>query len=265
MPDSATAQLVACAREDVASSFGKFMSLRRAVVLLPLFLCAIAGHPPNAAAGELNVGMRRVALVEAPTLPDRMEDTRTQLHGALIDAVHHRGFEVVATGSNCVDASCLPDVASSAGATDVLVIRGGKSGSHGYHMDLTLWSATTRTASPAVVDCTVCTGPQMVDAVGRAANSLLDQAPVAEARPLFPVAPAPEPINAPPTLSNPTPKTAGTVDDHRGRRIVGWSLVGVGVAAAVGGGVIWSMDGKGTDCMNSSCRSMYHTRNEGVC
>lgn len=261
----AAAQLVAREREDVASLFGKFMSFLRALVLVAVVGGSSGGYPAIAAThAELSTMKRRVALVEVLTLPDRMEDTRAQLHEVLVDAVQHHGFEVVTAGSHCGDASCLPEFASSAGATDVLVLRGGKAGSHGYHIDLSLWNALSQVASPAVIECTVCTGPQVVDAVGRAATSLLDQAPAPEARPLPSVAPLATPTSAPPILSPPPPVRAATVEDHRSRRVVGWSLFGLGVAASLGGGVVWSLDGKGADCVNSNCRARYHTQSEGI-
>jgi hypothetical protein len=32
----------------------------------------------------------------------------------------------------------------------------------------------------------------------------------------------------------------------------------------VTGGILWSFDGKGTDCVGSSCKSTYRTEGEGI-
>lgn len=143
--------------------------------------------------------------------------------------------------------------------------RGGKSGSHGYHVDLNLWSAATGSSLPAVADCSVCTGPQMAEAVARAAGPLLDSMaarPPIVAPPPPPVSP-PVPANPPPVLGNP-PVPSATLEPHSGRRIASWSLTGLGVASAAAGGIFWNVDGKGIDCVGSSCRNFYRTRGEGI-
>ncbi len=219
------------------------------------------------AAGEADP-KPRVLVIDAVDLPERMEDTRAELRNLLDDAVRQHGFDLIHSSGapSCADVTCLPAVAKTTGATDVLVTRGGRNGSHGYHVDLNLWSIATGSSVPAVADCSVCTGPQMAEAVARAAGPLLDsitaRPPTATPAPP-PAAVAPVPPNPAPVMGNP-PGGSATLEAHTGRRIAGWSLVGLGAASAAAGGILWNLDGKGIDCVGSSCRNTYRTEGEGI-
>jgi hypothetical protein len=240
------------------------MSLRRRSLVVACLLAAFESLPPLAVAAEPGTAAPRVAIVDASNLPERMGDARARLHERLAESVRRHDSEPVDGAAACTDASCLMEVASSTGAKEVLVLRGGKTPTHGYRIELSLWNPGTRTAAPAVVDCTVCTGPQMIDAVAGTADALLDQLTVKEAQPLAQPIPVAQPTSSPPVPANPTGNDAVKLSPHRTSGVVGWSLVGLGVAAGVGGGVLWSFDGKGTDCVSGSCRSTYHTRTESI-
>jgi hypothetical protein len=209
----------------------------------------------------------KVAVVDAIELPERMEATRARLNDLLGEAVRKRGFDLIrpAEGPSCADASCLPDFAKTSGATDVLIARGGRNGSYGYHVELRLWNAATGETAPAIADCSVCSGPQMTDSVAQAAGTLLDRVGV---RTPPPVVPPPVPIAAVPaspvlvTPTNPPPSV--TLAPSSGHQVLGWSFLAAGGVAAAAGGILWSFDGKGTDCVGSSCRSTYRTEREGI-
>ena len=233
-----------------------------------MLILAILGSPFLAAPGLAEVpsvparSKTRMAVVEAIDLPDRMEETRSKLRDLLEASVRQRGFDLVRPpeGPACASRECLPTLAKSTGATDILLVLGGKSGSRGYHVELSLWHAATGEARPAVADCNFCTGPQMADAVDKAAGPLLNAVPT-EAPPALPTpATAPPAVVLTPAVTPPPVK----IEPHTGRRILGWSIAGAGVVLATVGGVIWHLDGEGTDCGTTGCRNTYHTRSEGI-
>ena len=105
----------------------------------------------------------KVAVVDAIELPERMEATRARLNDLLGEAVRKRVFDLIrpAEGPSCADASCLPDFAKASGATDLLIARGGRNGSYGYHVEAP-GSGTPLPARPCrrSADCSVCSGPR---------------------------------------------------------------------------------------------------------
>jgi hypothetical protein len=241
---------------------------RELILMSACMTTALVTAPATARAADARDSQARVAVVDAIDLPERMEETKAQLRDLMDAAVRQRGFDLIRPpgAPACADAPCLAEVAKGSGATDVLITRGGKSGSHGYHVDLALWSAATGAVVPAVADCSVCTGPQMAEAVGRAAGPLLDTIRTRQASVATP--PAPPSVvavtpNPAPVLGNPAAGSA-TLEPHPARRIAGWSVLGLGVASAAAGAIYWNLDGKGTDCVGSSCRSTYHTGTEAV-
>ena len=228
---------------------------------------SVLGPARSAFAADGAPARSKVAVVDAIELPERMEATRARLNDLLGEAVRKRGFDLIrpAEGPACADASCLADLAKTSGATDVLIARGGRNGSYGYHVELRLWNAATGETVPAIADCSVCSGPQMTDSVAQAAGPLLDRVgsrtpPPAVSPPTPATAVAPSPVLVTPT--NPPPSVR--LEPLSGYRILGWSLVAAGAGAAVAGGILWSFDGKGTDCVASSCKSTYRTEGEGI-
>ena len=95
-----------------------------------------------------------------------------------------------------------------------------------------------------------------------AARNAREAAPAAAVQPVVPAAPVAPIVVAPPTPV-PTP-----VEDNGVERILGWSLVGVGVAALATGISFWALDGRSTgDCFTGTngaqvC-SIYSTRTLG--
>lgn len=254
--------------EDVASAR---ISMTRKCMLMTLCLTALVLSRAQALAAADAPGVRpKVAVVNAVELPERMESTQARLRDLLEDAVRKRGFDIIrpAQAPSCTDASCLPDFAKANGVTDVLIARGGRSGAYGYHIELSLWNAATGEVVPAIADCAVCSGPQMTDSVAQAAGPLLDRVgirPPPKAVPPAPPALSVRPVASPPVVESPAnPASSDTIQPSSGRRILGWSLVAVGAGAAVTGGILWSFNGKGTDCVGSSCKSTYRTEGEGI-
>jgi hypothetical protein len=204
----------------------------------------------------------KVAFVDAVDLPGEMEDTRAQLRNLVETAGRERGFEVTTPPAPpaCRDASCLPELARALDVTDLLIARGGRTKGRDYHVELGLWQSSTGDVVPAVADCSFCTGPQMAEAVAKAARPLLDRVVAHHGAPPPQAAAPPASALAAPAVVKPSEK----VGPGPGAKVAGWSLLGAGVALAAAGGIVWGLDGNGTDCVASSCRNTYRTRTEGI-
>jgi hypothetical protein len=242
------------------ASTGRQMPKDLIVMSACLTTTLLAFPAPSLAADATARG--KVALVDAIDLPESMGETRVRLRELFEAAARERGLDVGPSNGPppCGDASCLPEVARGAGATDLIVVRGGRSADRDYHIELSLWQASTGEMVPAIADCTFCTGPQMAEAVTKAARPLLDR--IVARRVAAPVQP---PSTAPTVVTTPvvTPPS-DKLESRRGRRIAGWSLVGLGAATGIAGGIIWNLDGNGTDCVSSTCRNTYRTQGTGI-
>lgn len=229
---------------------------------MSLCLTTLVALPRTTLAADATAPRAKVALVDAIDLPERMEETRGRLRELFETAARERGLDVVPPAGPlpCGDANCLAEVARATGATDLLVVRGGRNAGRDYHVELSLWQANTGEIIPAVADCSFCTGPQMAEAVAKAAHPLLDR--IVTRRVAAATQPPP---SAPPVVAAPAvPPPSDKLEPRRGRQIAGWSLVGLGAATAIAGGIIWNLDGDGTDCMGSICRNTYRTQGTGI-
>jgi len=202
----------------------------------------------------------KVAFVDAMELPGQMDETRAQLRDLLEAAARERGLDVAPSlpAPACSEPSCYPEVARALGATDLVVVRGGRTAARDYHIELNLWQGGIGDIVPAVADCSFCTGPQMADAAAKAARPLLDRVVERHDAP-----PTPAAAPAPPAVPS-APPPPDKLEPRRGLQMVGWSLVGLGAATAVAGGIIWSLDGTGADCLASNCKNTYRTHTEGI-
>jgi hypothetical protein len=228
----------------------------RDLILMTFVAASLLSSPAAVASGPA-----RVALVDAIDLPERMDDTRARLRELVEQGIRERGMEVAVIPSTptCIEPGCLPDLARAAGATDVLLARGGRTASRDYHIELSLWQAASGEIVPATAECSFCTGPQMADATAKAARPLLDRIGARRV-----VAAIPPPVRP----AQPTRPAAASPSDklepRHGRQMLGWSIVGLGAVSAGAGAFIWNLDGKGTDCLGATCRTMYRTQGEGI-
>jgi hypothetical protein len=233
---------------------------REFILMSACMTTALLAAPRIARAANEAKAHAKVALVDAIDLPERMEETRTRLRELFETSVRERGLVAVPAGApSCGETSCLAELARTAGADALIVARGGRSAERDYHVELALWQPSSAQVIPAVADCTFCTGPQMAEAVVKATRPLLDR--IVASGITTAANPPPSPAGTAPAILPPSDK----LDAHGGRRILGWSLVGLGAATAIAGSIIWNLDGKGTDCgAGSSCRNVYDTRTEGI-
>jgi hypothetical protein len=221
-------------------------------MILPAILCSsrAAAGPPSAA---------KVAVVNAVDLPASLADLRSKLTADLGAAIRQRGFESVPSVDSCVDQSCVKALAAGSGASDVLVVTGGKNEFLGYRIELRLWHAGTGREERSSPECNTCSASQMIENVVRAVGPLLDHLPELHAM----VAPPPV---APPSIgTSPPPLAVPATGRSPARLALGLSLIGAGVLAGASGIVLWARDGEQVDCnFGQVCSSLYDTRTPGI-
>jgi len=222
-------------------------------MILPVIICsarAMAAAP---------VGTK-VAVVNAVDLPANLADLRSKLTADLGAAIKQRGFEPVPSVDSCVDQGCIKQTAAGAGASDVLIVSGGKNEFLGYRIELRLWNASTDREERSSPECNTCSASQMIENVVRAARPLLDRLPELHAS-IAPIPPAPLPsigTTPPPAASLPAGRSPA-------RLALGLSLIGAGVLSGASGIVLWARDGEQPDCgAGQVCASVYDTRTPGI-
>ena len=198
----------------------------------------------------------KVIVVNAVELPDSLADMRANLRGTLENAVTVHNYDLGPDGGACADRECVKVAAAQSGASDVLIATGGRNEMRGYHIELRVWNVASDREDHAVAECNVCAALQMVDTVKGVASALLDRIPTLHAN--LAAVPAPAVPTGPPivTATPPPPPVAHT------RRIVGWTLIGAGIAGGVASGVLFAMNGRSTDCKmagNTDCIKTYKT------
>lgn len=226
---------------------------------LPVVLFAASGGPALAAPRP------RVLVLNAVDLPPTLAEVRSKLSEALGAAVTQRGYELLpTTPSACVNHDCLKALASSSGATDILVASGARNDLLGYRIDLRLWGASADREDHSSPECNACSASQMIDNVARAAGPLLDRLPALHAASQPPSVTASIPV---PAASSSVVSTSGqppSAGRSAAQLALGFSLVGLGVGVGATGIVLWARDGGTTDCVDQRCAKKYETRTAGI-
>ena len=215
--------------------FGMLCAANLAAALVP----AVGLAAPGEAARP------RVVVVNAVDLPDSLADIRAQLRTTLNDAVTKHGYDLAPEAGSCADRECLKVAAVSAGASDVLLATGGRNDMRGYHIELRIWNVASDREDNAVAECNICAAQQMVDNVQNAADPLLDRVPTLHANLSATAVPAVTAEPAPGTV--PLVEAPAATPDHKKHRWIGWTLIGAGVAAGVASGILFAINGNGTD------------------
>lgn len=222
-------------------------------------LVAVLGAPAARAEGVTQTARPRVIVVDAVDLPESLADIRANLRGTLENAVTMHNFDLGPDGGACADRECVKVAAAQNGATDVLIATGGRNEMRGYHVELRIWNVASDREDHAVAECNVCAALQMVETVKGVASTLLDRVPTLHAN--LAAAPPPPPAVpvGPPMIARSEPPPPR---DTRARKVVGWSLVGAGVASGVASGILFAMNGQHGDCVSGiadSCAQERHT------
>jgi hypothetical protein len=226
-------------------------ALRLATTCLVVALAA-----PAARAEGTQIARPKVIVVDAVDLPDSLADIRANLRGTLENAVTVHNYDLGPDGGACADRECVKVAASQSGATDVLIATGGRNEMRGYHVELRVWNVASDREDHAVAECNVCAALQMVETVKGVASALLDRIPTLHAN-LVTAAPPPAVPTGPPLLTTTPPPPR----DTRPRKIVGWSLIGAGIASGVASGILFGINGQTGDCLpnGTNCVRERHT------
>jgi hypothetical protein len=184
----------------------------------------------------------KVIVVDAVELPDSLADIRANLRGTLENAVTVHNYDLGPDGGACADRECVKVAAAQSGASDVLIATGGRNEMRGYHIELRVWNVASDREDHAVAECNVCAALQMVDTVKGVASALLDRIPTLHAN-LAAVAPPAVPTGPVLTATDTAPRRNGGA-----RRVVGWTLIGAGIAGGVASGVLFALNGHDADC-----------------
>lgn len=223
------------------------------LMILPAIISsprALAATPPSA----------RVAVVNAVDLPPNLVDLRAKLSADLGIAIQQRGFEAIPAPDSCLDQQCLKSLATTSGATDVLVVTGAKNEFLGYRIELRLWNTTTGREERSSPECNTCSASQMIENVIRVAGPLLDRVMQLHTA----IAPLP-PVVSPP-LGTSAPSAVPPENGRSAARLAfGYSLIGVGVIAGASGIALWARHGEPTNCgAGMVCARVYDTRTPGI-
>ncbi|HXJ20764.1 MAG TPA: hypothetical protein VMT03_11065 [Polyangia bacterium] len=204
---------------------------------------AVALVGPAAHAQSVPISRPKVIVVDAVDLPDSLADIRANLRGALENAVSNHDYDLGPDGGACPDRECVKVAATQSGATDVLIATGGRNEMRGYHIELRVWNVASDREDHAVAECNVCAALQMVETVKGVAGALLDRIPTLHANLAVVIPPPPPP--APVVIETPPPPPS------KGRKIAGWTLVGLGFAGAAASAILFTIDGNNTSCASS--------------
>ncbi len=204
-------------------------------------LCLAA---PRVRADGPQIARPKVIVVDAVDLPDSLADIRDNLRGTLENAVTVHNYDLGPDGGACADRECVKVAAAQSGASDVLIATGGRNEMRGYHIELRVWNVASDREDHAVAECNVCAALQMVDSVKGVASSLLDRVPTLHAN--LAAVPLPAVPTGPPMLAPPdtAPRHGSST-----RRVVGWTLIGAGIAGGVASGVLFALNGKQGHCV----------------
>jgi hypothetical protein len=213
------------------------------------FAAALVPAAGLAAPGE--AARPRVVVVNAVDLPDSLADIRAQLRTTLNDAVTKHGYDLASEAGSCADRECLRVAAVNAGASDVLVATGGRNDMRGYHVELRIWNVASDREDNAIAECNICAAQQMVDNVQNAADPLLDRVPTLHAN--LSVAAVPPAVTVEPAAGAvPLVEAPAATPEHKKRRWLGWTLIGAGVAAGAASGILFAINGNGTDAATTA-------------
>lgn len=231
------------------------MLSKRGLGILAAATLTVALAPATGLAAPGEAARPRVVVVNAVDLPDSLADIRAQLRTTLNDAVTKHGYDLAPQAGSCADRECLRVAAVNSGASDVLVATGGRNDMRGYHVELRIWNVASDREDNAVAECNICAASQMVESVATAADPLLDRVPTLHANLSAAALPPPvvTPAEAPPPIvTAPTPAEA-----KPGRKWIGWSLIGAGIAGGAVSGYLFAINDNQTDC-SATNGCIYH-------
>jgi hypothetical protein len=227
-----------------------------------------------------------VVLLDALTLPATFE--QANVHGKVRDAVaaavRRHGWEPVSITTQCHDLTCAGAVAREAKTVYVLILAGRYAATDTFATDVgvSFWrdgsvvamrteaneEAELQKSGGLFLPCGppdgACTPELLTTKLEQYAGRLLDDENAAiKARAAAATVGAAPAITSPAAPSIPPPP----VEQARGKRILGWSLIGAGALAGAGALTLWAYNGSDVQCSSlpgDHCRAERHTTTAAI-
>jgi hypothetical protein len=227
-----------------------------------------------------------VVLLDALTLPATFE--QTNVHGKVRDAVaaavRRHGWEPVSITTQCHDLTCAGAVAREAKTVYVLILAGRYAATDTFATDVgvSFWRDGSVVAMRTEADeeaelqkggglflpCGppdgACTPELLATKLEQYAGRLLDDENAA-----IKVRAAAATVGTAPAITTPVAPSIppSSAEQGRGKRILGWSLVGAGALAGAGAIALWAYNGSGVQCSSlpgDHCRAERHTATAAI-
>ena len=209
-----------------------------------------------------------IVILDGLGLPGHMAEVHGRALSALEAAANRSGRTVVkAVGPAwCSAAECFRLVAVGSGATEIMAVSGERTDSEGWRLAIEVRSRDGALRATRTGGCDVCSGSELVTAVGDLATGVLSLAQASRdphaAQPALPAATAV--ANSPGLTSSDDGPPASA--NHLMRNV---AIAGAGVLGAAAGGILWWLDGRGTDCEADAagptvCPAGYRTAAIGI-
>ncbi len=231
----------------------------------------------------------RVAILDTISFTPALErvNARQRVEEGVASVARARGWEPVTVASDCRDAGCASALAAQARVPYVLILVGRFVAADTYATDVgvALWhdgtvvGTKTETEEDAERATGTAAGPRCGPPDGTCTPQLLeskleqytarvldDESTAARARRLAAITPVAATPPAPIVAVPPLPADQGS----RVGRIVGWSLVGAGVALGGGAVAFWVANSSKTHCSPAvpadvdGCRYQWHTTTPAI-
>jgi hypothetical protein len=227
----------------------------------------------------------RVVLLDALTLPAAFE--QANVHGkvrdALAAAVRRHGWEPVSITTQCHDLTCAGAVAREAKTVYVLILAGRYAATDTFATDVgvSFWrdgsvvamrtegdeEAELQKSGGLFLPCGppdgACTPDLLTTKLEQYAGRLLDGENAAIKARAAAAAVTTAPVIATPVVPSIPPATV----EGRGKRILGWSLLGAGALAGGGALALWAYNGSDVQCSSlpgDHCRAERHTTTAAI-
>jgi hypothetical protein len=200
----------------------------------------IAVWPGFASAGD-------IVILDGLGLPVHMAEVHGRVRSALEAAATRSGRTVVkAMGPGwCTSVECFRQVAVGSGATEIMAVSGERTDSEGWRLAIEVRSGDGALRATRTGGCDVCSGSELVTAVGDLATGVLSLAQASgdphATQLALPAAAAVANSQGPASQEGGSPGTG----DHLMRNV---AIAGAGALAAAAGAILWWLDGRGTDC-----------------
>jgi hypothetical protein len=228
----------------------------------------------------------RVVLLDALTLPATFD--QANVHGkvrdALAAAVRRHGWEPVSITTECHDLTCAGAVAREATTVFVLILAGRYAATNTFATDVgvSFWRDGSVVAMRTEADeeaeleksgglflpCGppdgACTPDLLTTKLEQYAGRLLDGENAAIKARAAAAAVTTAPAIATPVAPSIPPEP---LEERRGKRILGWSMIGAGALGGAGALALWAYNGRDIQCdvlPGDQCRADRHTTTAAI-